>query len=247
MKTVNVGGLLFGEGPPKICIALTGSGVPALLAEISKVSALPADLYEWRADHFFGELTPALDILRKEIKRPLLCTLRTASEGGCADISPEKYEKALCALIEHGGFEFIDIELSAGEERVSRLVRKAKALGLGVVISKHDFEKTPPKDEIVATLGKMAELGADLPKYAVMPQSASDVLTLLSATLEAHEKVGAVITMAMGSLGKLSRVSGELFGSCMTFGTGESSSAPGQLDAEKLKAILEELSPAGSR
>ena len=53
-----------------------------------------------------------------------------------------------------------------------------------MVVSNHDFEKTPSKEEIVARLQKMQELGADLPKIAVMPQCKKDVLTLLAATEE---------------------------------------------------------------
>ena len=89
---------------------------------------------------------------------------------------------------------------------------------------------------MVSTLVRMKELGADLPKLAVMPRCPGDVLALLSATLRASAQVGPVITMAMGSLGKVSRV-------CLTFGAGDSASAPGQLNAEDLKAILQDLDP----
>ena len=119
----------------------------------------------------------------------------------------------------------------------------ARRQGIGVVLSKHDFAKTPPAEEIAATLLHMKELGADLPKYAVMPHTPEDVLALLDATLRASRKVGPVITMSMGELGKLSRVSGGVFGSCVTFGAGQNASAPGQLDAEDLRAILEDVQP----
>lgn len=65
----------------------------------------------------------------------------------------------------------------------------------------------------------------------------------MGATLRASRETGPVITMAMGPLGKISRVCGQAFGSCMTFGAGKSASAPGQLGAEDLRAILEDLSP----
>jgi 3-dehydroquinate dehydratase-1 len=49
------------------------------------------------------------------------------------------------------------------------------------------------------------------------------------------------VTMSMGPLGAVSRVAGETFGSCLTFGTVGESSAPGQLDAAGLRATLELL------
>ena len=93
----------------------------------------------------------------------------------------------------------------------------------------------------------MQELGADIVKYAVMPTRERDVLTLLDATLtmkEEHPKTP-VITMSMGRLGAISRISGELFGSCLTFATAGNASAPGQLPAAVVKEMLEEVTICG--
>jgi 3-dehydroquinate dehydratase-1 len=75
-----------------------------------------------------------------------------------------------------------------------------------------------------------------------MPQSAQDVLRLLAFTLRAaQEAPGPVISMAMGKLGAISRLSGETLGSAMTFGSAGAGSAPGQMDAGTLRAALEAL------
>lgn len=242
MQTKTIKGLTFGDGMPKICIPLTGKGLPAVLSELSYASAQPCDLYEWRADCFYGGPSELLHFLTdKKGERPLLCTIRTKREGGNADYTPEAYENAVAELLETGLCDLIDVELSCGEERVKRLVRLARERDAAVVLSKHNFEQTPPKEEIEQTLVKMAELGADLPKYAAMPRTPRDVLALLTATLDASEQIGPVITMSMGALGRITRAGGALFGSCLTFAAGVNSSAPGQIDAEDLSAILEDL------
>ena len=89
----------------------------------------------------------------------------------------------------------------------------------------------------------MQELGADIAKYAVMPNSELDVLTLLSATIimKKNHSNTPVITMSMGKLGAISRVCGSLSGSAVTFGTAGHASAPGQLPADILKTFLEHL------
>lgn len=245
LDAIKLAGLSFGQGLPKICIPLMGETSAALLCEAGEAASLPADLFEWRLDGFFtGSVSQSLEGLKRELGgKPLLCTLRTRREGGAADLSPESYEIFLSALLDQGGFELLDIELSCGEGRVRRLVEKARKAGIGTVVSRHDFEKTPPEGEMLDTLKAMKALGADLPKLAVMPQSPHDVLALLSVTLRAREEIGPVITMSMGELGKLSRVSGALTGSCMTFGAAARASAPGQMNAEDLQAILEDLSP----
>ena len=62
------------------------------------------------------------------------------------------------------------------------------------------------------------------------------VLTLLAATEEmtADYADRPIITMAMAGLGSISRISCEIFGSCMTFGCGEAPSAPGQIGAGEI-------------
>ena len=109
----------------------------------------------------------------------------------------------------------------------------------------------PKMTKIICTLGpasdtleKMEQLGADICKVAVMPHTPEDVLTLLSATEERARVSGVpLITMAMGPLGTVSRVCGELVGSCLTFGTLGAASAPGQLPAQQLAEMLELLCP----
>lgn len=60
-------------------------------------------------------------------------------------------------------------------------------------------------------LEKMCAGGADIVKLAVMPQNYKDVLNLLDVTAQFREENPdtPVITMSMGSLGGISRISGE--------------------------------------
>ena len=97
---------------------------------------------------------------------------------------------------------------------------------------------------IIRSLVKMQELGCDLVKYAVMPQSERDVLTLLDTTLTMKEEYSdtPVVTMSMGHLGVVSRICGQVFGSAITFGTAGKASAPGQLPANGLSIFLKSLS-----
>ena len=114
--------------------------------------------------------------------------------------------------------------------------------GVPVILSSHDFRKTPEPEELLLRLRTMERLGAGIAKLAVMPKSEKDVLALLAATREAADTVSCpVITMSMGAMGVISRVSGRLTGSCMTFGSAGRASAPGQLPAGTLSEILEML------
>ena len=83
----------------------------------------------------------------------------------------------------------------------------------------------------------------DLAKLAVMPKNADDVLRLLKVTYDIKKQYPAllVVTMSMGKLGVISRLSGEIFGSCITFGADGEVSAPGQMQMETLSGILDAL------
>ena len=65
------------------------------------------------------------------------------------------------------------------------------------------------------------------------------MLTLLAATMERRAAAERpLITMSMGALGTVSRLCGELTGSCLTFGSLSQASAPGQVPAGQLAEIL---------
>ncbi len=242
MNSFISGGLRFGEGLPKICVPLTESHLAPLRREAAFARDLPADLYEWRMDFFQEDTGFALSALESTLSpKPLLCTLRTQGEGGHSTLSGARYEEFLLALLERGGFQLLDIELGSDPRRAARLLHAAQKKGVGAVISKHDFARTPPEDEIIKTLTDMAALGPCLPKYAVTPHTPEDVLTLLSATYRASQAGGPVITKAQGPQGKVTRVCGQLFGSCVTFGAGQHASAPGQMAVEDLWAVMEDL------
>ena len=126
-----------------------------------------------------------------------------------------------------------------GDMTAGRLIREAGASGVRVVASSHDFDRTPDKIEMTRRLFKMKELGADILKIAVMPQSRSDVASLLEVSADAAERTDRpVIAISMGKLGTISRIACEAFGSSVTFASASRASAPGQPGAAELKEML---------
>lgn len=230
------------RGLPKICIPITAGDIAGFSIQLLQGEALPGDLYEWRLDHYAGDVELGLQVCARTTRRPLLCTVRTKSQGGEAELDPDEYARRVMELIALGEhFKLIDIELCAGDSLVRELIKAAHEKGLAVVVSHHSFTDTPPRQEMVDTLSHMKDLGADLPKLAVMPGTPPDVFNLMSASWEAASILGPVITMSMGPMGQLSRIAGSYTGSCVTFGAGAEASAPGQLKAGDLRNILDIL------
>ena len=132
----------------------------------------------------------------------------------------------------------IDLELFTGDDQVKETVAYAHAHDVKVVMSNHDFHKTPEAEEIIARLRKMQSFDADIPKIALMPQSTSDVLTLLAATRDAGAYADRpIITMSMAKTGVISRLAGEVFGSAATFGAVKKR-LRGQISVNDLRTVL---------
>src|SRR5699024_4818901 len=148
---------------------------------------------------------------------PILFTFRTSKEGGEKAIDTDAYVELNQKAAKTGLIDLVDIEAFTGDDAVKAVVDTAHECGVKVVASNHDFHKTPDKEEIVSRLRRMQELGADIPKIAVMPQNKKDVLTLLCATEEMASEYAdrPIITMSMAGTGVISRLCGEVFGSAL--------------------------------
>lgn len=169
-------------------------------------------------------------------------TYRSKEQGGYGNVSEEQLKKIHLAGAMSGVVDFVDVEyfaLSKPEVEIKQI----QECGAYVISSHHDFDETPDANVIRMLLEQMDASGADIVKLAVMPQSKKDVFTLLIQTMlfrQQHPNKP-IISMSMGAEGIISRVAGEFYGSCVTFGAGEKSSAPGQIPYSKLEIVLDIL------
>lgn len=246
MNPIVVRDIKIGEGIPKICVPIVGVTREEILSAGENIAKIGADVVEWRVDWYenvfaFEQVAETAKALRGVLgNTPILFTFRTAKEGGEKDIEKDVYVELNQMAAKTGAVDLVDVEAFTGDDAVKAIVETAHAHGVKVVASNHDFHKTPEKEEIVSRLCKMQELGADIPKIAVMPQNKKDVLTLLAATEEMYTEHAdrPIITMSMAGTGVISRLCGEVFGSALTFGAAGKASAPGQMEVEELKTVL---------
>ena len=246
MEPVKVRNVMIGEGIPKICVPIVGTTGEEILDAAEDIAGTAADIVEWRADWYedifrFDRTKETLAYLRSVLGDiPLLFTFRTAGEGGARAVEKDEYVEFNRKICGTGMADLVDVEAFTGDEAVADVIRTAHENGVRVIGSNHDFQKTPGKDEILSRLRRIQEMGADIPKIAVMPRSKKDVLILLEATEEMYREYAdrPFITMSMAGDGVVSRICGEVFGSAVTFGAYGKASAPGQLEVEQLSQIL---------
>lgn len=254
MRKLTIKNQILDEGRPLICVPVIEKDRESIIIEAKCLAKKRVQMIEWRVDWYQDAMDlEAVQGVLEELKpflesSILLFTFRTKKQGG--ELAAD--EAYLCKLYElaakSGAVDIIDVEFF--ETKNSRnVIRSLQEQGVKVISSHHDFDGTPSEEMMEMILGQMAEGGADIVKLAVMPKNPADVLHLLAATAAFKEKHSElpVVTMSMGAYGAVSRISGETFGSCITFGSHEQPSAPGQLQMEKLETILNYLHETGNR
>ena len=248
MNTIKIKNVEIGKGIPKICIPLTGKNREEIIEEMEIVKKSNPDLIEWRVDFFEESDNPErvcemLGTINDSFKQiPVLFTFRTKEEGGEKSIMSEDYVKLLKEVSERRLVDIVDVQVFWYGEKSEDFIKELKETGAVVLASSHHFEGTPSVREMSDALYTMENRGADIVKLSVMPQSGKDVCALLEATMERKEHSNKpMITMSMGQSGMLSRICGELTGSCVTFASGKQASAPGQIKADELKKVLGDI------
>ncbi|WP_343580949.1 type I 3-dehydroquinate dehydratase [Acinetobacter sp.] len=237
--------------PVKTIVPITAKTREQAIAQAKVIAAnADADLAEFRIDLLnFASDRKQVIALGHELKqilgtKPLIATIRTHNEGGQLTISDADYGKTYQAYLQQPFMDMLDVEMFRDQQIVNDTVKMAHAKKVLIVMSNHDFQKTPPESEIIKRLLKQDELGADILKIAVMPQNKQDVFTLMNATLKvSQQSKKPLLTMSMGKLGTISRIATANMGGSFSFGMIGEASAPGQIDVTQLKQFLKTVQP----
>lgn len=238
-------GKIIGKGKPLVCVPVMESSKEEILRETRRLEEAHTEMIEWRVDAFENVESPnaireILNEMKHIIKESILVyTFRSKNQGGCKALSAADIYDIHQVAAESDVVDFIDVEYFEAKNP-QKEIAMLREMGAYVIASHHDFEQTPDTEVIHMLLEQIRESGADVVKLAVMPQNMWDVLHLLEETNRFHENHPdyPLITMSMGAKGGISRVAGEFFGSCVTFGAGGQASAPGQLPVKQLEEIL---------
>lgn len=245
-RTARLGRVTLGSGMPAICVPVMGSSLEELAQAAQRAVRAQADVIELRIDSLCAmpEIGTALEACRAVRAQagdiPVLFTLRTARDGGPGSTDAAAYEALLGAVMRERACDAVDCELSVGDAVFARLAARAKEAGVLLVGSSHEFGEIGDPARAAQWLRRQEALGADVCKAAVMTQTPAEAFHLAAVYAEAYEQLTVpMIAIAMGPAGVITRIGGACMGSCLTFGTAGEASAPGQMDAKKLRTVLE--------
>ncbi|MCR4611493.1 MAG: type I 3-dehydroquinate dehydratase [Lachnospiraceae bacterium] len=231
---------------PIVCVPIVDNTVARSL-ETARVLALrKVPVIEWRLD-YLKELNDKDAIINGLKEFSAICkdnvtiaTIRTKAQGGLSSFNESEMELYLSLIANNKCVDFIDVEYFT-YERPKKLIDSLKSLGANVICSNHDFEETPEDEMILTLLEEMDCSACDGVKMAVMPSNSTDVTRFMDVCNSfAVETKKLFISMSMGELGKVSRLAGNVTGSCITYGAYNKTSAPGQMDYKKLMEYIGE-------
>jgi len=220
----------------KVCLPIVEKTAKNALKAIKEANGL-ADLIELRMDYLKDS---ELGLLLKAREKPFIVTNRRKEEGG-------KYgrdEKGRFAILREAielGAEYVDVEMNSEKPLLKDLIKNRKRTK--IVLSFHDFRKTPSPGEVKKLFIRMAQMGGDVVKIVSYARSWEDNFNILSLIPYAKKSEEEIVTFCMGERGKMSRIFAPFMGAAWTYAalSKGKTSAPGQLTIWEMKEIWERL------
>lgn len=210
---------------------------PRNVINILRKNLPKVDVFEIWLDHL------ARKFQRPEIIEELCKDWRAVSKKKLLIVCKDKHEKGkfsgytrhkvdLLIAAANAAVDYIDIGLISGKAQIHRLKKSLKRTKL--IISWHDFLRTPSFRRLEKISQRMIDLEADTVKIACQVESIMDNENLMRLALDLKKKHRAHVIIGMGTLGVTTRVFSNHLGNDLTFVSLDTVTAPGQLTLKEM-------------
>ncbi len=215
----------------RTCVSI-GEKNPKKVKSVLKKALSKSDYAEIRFDFLKKSDIPiVLEDIKKNLSR-CVCTLRPKSEGGLF-VGKEDERKSILRLIAEYNPYLLDVEFNTiqKDKKLATYLKKTKSK---LLISWHDFKKTPNESQLRTKFNKMKKF-SDVVKIVTVAKSVSDASRLLS--LYSVKSKSKTIAFCMGEQGKFSRILCLHLGSPFTYVSLGKAIAPGQFSVDEIKSL----------
>ena len=216
----------------KTCISIAESSPNKIKIKL-KAALKKSDYIEIRLDFLKIEQVPiALEIIKKDLNR-IVCTLRPKTEGGKFSGTEKERISIIKLIAEYNPF-LLDIEYNTLKKN-KELLKYLKTTKTKLLVSWHDFKKTPKSVELKNQINQMSKFSSNV-KIVSTAKSTEDATRML----ELYNKKGKnnLISFAMGDAGRISRILCLYLGSPYTYVSLGKTVAPGQFSVDEVNKII---------
>ncbi|MHA1731400.1 MAG: type I 3-dehydroquinate dehydratase [Promethearchaeota archaeon] len=227
----------------KICLAIRVVDEASALRGVEVAKNMGVDLVELRWD--YCEVFSEIDLSKfLDLGIPTIFTYRARDEGGFDVIIEEQDRRDLLFKFVSTGADYVDVEISTGEEFIHEIDELASKTGTKLIFSWHDFEKTPSEQELWGKVELLESYGVELDgldkivKVITTAREFADNIKVLNLCRKAREGGVKICTHCMGSLGIFSRVVGGIYGNEIVYASSGEKTAPGQISVDELRQAL---------
>lgn len=218
----------------KICVSIAEESVGSVKEQMKQAFEAGADFVEIRFDFLKpSEVMAAVDIIGED-RGKCVFTLRSSAQGGKFPGTEEERMRLLRKLAEAKPM-LVDVELDALRAN-DNLADYLELASIPTLVSWHDFEKTPPNEELSSIITEMRIFSTYI-KVVTTAKSVDDSLRLMAlyeSALGLHP-----IIFAMGEAGILTRVMSALYGAPYTYAALDKAVAPGQLTLAQMRKLYD--------
>ena len=226
-----------------ICIPIAARTHSGAMRAIER-SAAQADVIELRMDLIHnGRLAELIEQVRVCDEAVEVLVTHRPQAGG--DSSQERSRIDCLKEAVFLGADYVDVELQTDrglrEELIETIAHLRRRTAL--IVSHHDFERTPPLKTLKSLFQRCVQAGADIVKIVTWAESPQDNLRVLGLVADAGREDIALINFCMGPQGRISRVAAPLLGSYLSYVSLRRGghSAPGQLTIAEMNGIMDVL------
>ncbi len=217
----------------KTCVSIGVFSVAKLVSEMKR-ALRKSDYAELRLDFLNPSQIPDCLNLVKPYLRRCICTLRPKSEGGKFP-GTEKERIAILKLIAEYDPHLLDVEYNMLRKNKG-LYQYLKRSGTNILVSWHDFARTPTDKSLRSMTKKMSKFSRNI-KIVTTAKTIGDTLRVLNLYKGNLPKTN-LIAFAMGDYGRMSRILCTRLGSPYTYVSLGKPVAPGQFSLDEMISIF---------
>ena len=215
----------------KTCVAIAEKN-PKKLTNMVKKGLKKSDFAEIRFDFLKpSDIPDALELVKRQLQR-CVCTIRPKTEGGEFSGSENERKSILKLIAEYNPY-LLDVEFET-LRKDKKFVKSMKTSKTKILVSWHDFKKTPNLISLKKTLREMTKL-SDFVKIVTMAKTVNDATKILS--LYSNISKTKLIAFSMGEEAKFTRILCLHMGSPFTYVSLEKAIAPGQFSLDEVKSM----------